>query len=64
MAKKSRSIIFKNATLSKDGTITEYIKDDIRTYRISNLINEWADIDGLSISIKYDEDVASDEDGE
>lgn len=39
MAKASKSIAFKNATISKeDMTITEYTKDDSKTYSLEKVI--------------------------
>lgn len=62
MAKTSRSITFKNATIdTKDGTITEYTKDDTKVYLIENLLEDWNGIDGVSISIRREKDVAPDE---
>lgn len=63
MAKKSKSISFKNATICvADGTITEYTRDDSKTYSIKHLLESWSGIDGVSITIKLDEDAP--EDGE
>lgn len=62
MAKKSKTIAFKNATINKeDMTITEYNKDDVKTYSIKKLIEEWDGIDGISLTIKQDDDVPADE---
>lgn len=62
MAKKSKTIAFKNATINKeDMTITEYNKDDIKTYSIKKLIEEWDGVDGISLTIKQDDDVPADE---
>ena len=63
MAKKSKSITFKNATISKsDGTICEISKESMRVFSLDNLLEEWDGIEGLSISIRLDEDAP--EDGE
>ena len=62
MAKKSKTIAFKNATINKeDMTITEYNKDDVKTYSIKKLMEEWDGIDGISLTIKQDDDVPADE---
>ena len=62
MAKKSKTIAFNNATINKeDMTITEYNKDDVKTYSIKKLIEEWDGIDGISLTIKQDDDVPADE---
>lgn len=61
MAKSSTSIVFKNAVIcKKDNTITEVNKDDTCVYSLSKLIERWDGIEGLSISIKKDNDVCPD----
>lgn len=61
MAKKSKSISFKNATICiADGTITEYFRDESKTYSIEKLLKEWDGIDGISLSVKLDEDAPVD----
>jgi hypothetical protein len=63
MAKSSRSISFKNAEIDTEAdTITETTKDDMKVFSLSNLLKSWNKIDGLSISIRLDEDAP--EDGE
>lgn len=68
MAKKSRSLSFKNATInSSDMTIVEYTKDETFVYRIKDILNEWNGIDGISLVIKSEnivEALDEDEDGE
>ena len=60
MAKASKSIAFKNATINKeDMTITEYMKEDINVYSIDNLLSDWDGVDGVSLTIKKDNDVPS-----
>lgn len=62
MAKKTKSITFKSATIDKEqGTITEFLKDEAKTYSIEKLLEEWNGIDGVSITIKQDDDVPADE---
>ena len=57
MAKQSRSLVFRNATIDfVDKTITEYHKDATYVYSLEKILREWSNIDGLSISLKYDED--------
>ena len=41
--------------------LTEYNKDDVKTYSIKKLIEEWDGIDGISLTIKQDDDVPADE---
>lgn len=62
MAKASKSIAFKNAVINKEeGTIVETTKDSIKIYFIDKLLDEWDGINGLSITIKQDDDVPADE---
>ena len=62
MAKASKSIAFKNATIDKsEMTITEITKDDTKVYSLDKLIEDWDDIEGISIVIKKDADVPADE---
>ena len=62
MAKASKSIAFKNAVIDKtEGTIVETTKDSIKIYFIDKLLDEWDGINGLSITIKQDDDVPADE---
>lgn len=62
MAKKSKSIAFKNAVIDKaEGTITEFTKDDTKTYSIDKLLEDWDGIEGISLTIKQDDDVPADE---
>lgn len=62
MAKASKSIAFKNATIDKaEGTITEFTKDDTKVYSIEKLLEDWDQIEGISLTIKQDDDVPADE---
>lgn len=62
MAKASKSIAFKNATIDKsEMTITEITKDDTKVYSLDKLIEDWDGIEGISIIIKKDADVPADE---
>ena len=62
MAKASKSIAFKNAVIDKaEGTITEFTKDDTKTYSIDKLLEDWDGIEGISLTIKQDDDVPADE---
>lgn len=62
MAKASKSVSFKNATINKeDMTITEFTKDDSKTYSLEKIIADWDGIDGVSITIKQDNDIPADE---
>ena len=62
MAKKTKSIAFKNAVINKeDGTITEYTKDDMKIYLIDKLLEDWDGVEGISLTIKQDNEIPSDE---
>lgn len=62
MAKASKSIAFKNATIDKsEMTITEITKDDTKVYSLDKLIEDWDGIEGISIVMKKDADVPADE---
>lgn len=62
MAKASKSIAFKNAVIDKaEGTITEFTKDDTKVYSLDKVIEEWDGIEGISLTIKQDDDVPADE---
>ena len=62
MAKASKSIAFKNAVIDKaEGTITEFTKDDTKVYSIEKLLEDWDQIEGISLTIKQDDDVPADE---
>lgn len=64
MAKISKSVSFKNATISissEEMTITEYTKDDSKTYNLEKILKEWNQVDGISLTIKQDNDIPADE---
>ena len=62
MAKASKSIAFKNAVIDKaEGTITEFTKDDTKVYSLDKVIEEWDQVEGISLTIKQDDDVPADE---
>lgn len=62
MAKASKSIAFKNATINKeDGAITEYMKEETNVYSIDKLLSDWNHVDGVSLTIKKDDEVPSEE---
>lgn len=64
MAKKSMSISFKNATIdyNKD-LITELpSKDVVNFYKLSDILKQWDNIEGVNISFKKDDEIASTED--
>lgn len=62
MAKKTKSIAFKNAIINIDDmTITEFTKDDTKVYDLKKVLQDWDNIDGISLTIKQDNDVPADE---
>ena len=68
MAKQSMALSFKNATIdyNKD-LITELpSKDVVNFYKLSDIIKQWDNIEGVNISFKKDDEIAStdDTDGE
>ena len=64
MAKQSMALSFKNATIdyNKD-LITELpSKDVVNFYKLSDIIKQWDNIEGVNISFKKDDEIASTED--
>lgn len=67
MAKTSKSVNFKNCIINcKDGdlTITEYTKDDFHTFDLRKILEDWQGVEGVAFSLKCDEDISPDRDGE
>ena len=67
MAKASKSISFKNATINKEkDLITEIGKDFTNFYTLSKVIADWDGIDGINITFKKDDELESEDkpDGE
>lgn len=65
MAKISKSMIFKNAIIDEnDMTITEITKDSTNVYSLQNLLHEWHGIEGISLTIKQDNEIPSEETSE
>ena len=42
-------------------TITEFTKDDTKVYDLKKVLQDWDNIDGISLTIKQDNDVPADE---
>jgi len=60
--KRTKSISLKNATINlEDETVTEYTKDETKTYNIRKILEDWNHVDGVSITIKQDNEVPADE---
>lgn len=63
MAKISKVTSFKNALINtEDMTITETSKDYIKVYSIEKLLADWNGIEGISLTIKQDDEIPADED--
>ena len=62
MAKYNKTITYTKAVIYKDaGTITEYLKDGENVYFIENILKEWDGVEGISITIKKDRELPSEE---
>lgn len=64
MAKQSLNTTFKNAEITEeDGvfTITEYNKDDTKTYNLTEILKNHIGMEGLSIRIAKDSELPSEE---
>lgn len=62
MAKVTRTASFTKAVINKeDMTITEYSKDETRVYSLEKLIEDWDGVEGISLTIKQDNDIPADE---
>lgn len=62
MAKSNRTVSYAKAVIDKEnGTITEKTKDGDNVYYIENILSAWDGIEGVSITIKKDEELPSEE---
>ena len=62
MARKTFSVSFKNAEIDVEAdTITETSKDDTKVYKLSSVLSEFDKIQGLTISIKKDDELESED---
>lgn len=62
MAKTTKTTTFSKAVINVDDmTITEYSKDDVRVYSIEKLLSEWNGIEGISLVIKQDSNIPSED---
>lgn len=58
MAKVDKSISFKNATIDiSDDSIIECLKDETKTYKLSDVLKQWDKVDGISIVFKESDDL-------
>lgn len=61
MAKVTKSASFTKAVINKDDmTITEIAKDETRVYSLEKLIEDWNGVEGISLTIKQDDDIPAD----
>lgn len=57
MAQKKKSVFYKNAIIDTDaGTITEVTKDGDNEYQIADVLDEWNNVEGVTIAIQQSED--------
>lgn len=64
MAKLNKGLNFKNAVITKDSdtgifTITESVKDGENIYNLTDKINDWLNIEGMSLTFKKDDELES-----
>lgn len=60
MAKVSKSMSFKNAVIDlENNTITEFTKDDTKVYGLRDVLKTWNGIEGISVSIKQEDEMPS-----
>lgn len=53
MAQAKKAVTFKNAIIdTKDGTITEFTKDETNVYNLQDVLAEWNGVEGISITIQ------------
>jgi hypothetical protein len=65
MARMSKSMNFKNCTLSlEDMTLVEIGKDTSEEFDLMEVLKQWDGVEGLSISIKKDKNLVVAEAGE
>ena len=62
MVKSNHTVTYTKAVIDKEaGTITEYLKDCTNVYFIDNILDEWDGVEGISITIKKDKELPSEE---
>lgn len=65
MAKFSKSLSFKGISIDYEkDLITEITKDDTKYYKLSEILNDWAGIEGISLTLKKEDELDSNFDGE
>jgi len=64
MAKENKSIQFSKAVITEENgefIITEYQKEDTKVYNLNEKLREWLDIEGITLSLKKDKELPSEE---
>ena len=62
MAKSNKTVTYTKAVIDKEsGIITERLKDGENVYYIENILDTWDGVEGVSITIKKDEELPSEE---
>ncbi len=62
MAKSNKTVTYTKAVIDKHtGTITEQLKDSENVYYIESILDAWDGVPGISITIKKDEELPSEE---
>mgnify|MGYP004621778117 FL=1 len=63
MAQAKKAVAFKNAVIDvKDGTITEFTKDETNVYKLEDILAEWDGVEGTSLTIQQSYDLPPIED--
>lgn len=64
MAQAKKAVAFKNAVIDvKDGTITEFTKDETNVYKLDDILAaEWDGVEGISLTIQQSYDLPPIED--
>jgi hypothetical protein len=64
MAQINKTLVFKNATIDmQDKTITEFLKDETKVYKLDDVLNDWNKVDGITFSIKQVDDLPTSDEG-
>lgn len=64
MASRNNSESYKKAMIDFENMeITEYDKNEIRTYNLNTILKRWNGIEGITLTIKTDEDITPDKEG-
>lgn len=64
MAKETKSLGFSKAKITLENgefIITETTKDDEKVYNLTQKLQEWIDIEGITLTLKKDNELDSEE---